>query len=99
LKADEAAGFLGRIEAEYEITDAAGTIYLGQAREALARLRQAQAIVDAEAIVIRDRFGQAKQIPASRTERDARNQPMTALAALHLDLEPLRDRPGRPPGK
>jgi glutathione S-transferase len=45
-----------------------------------------------------DRFGQPKPHPLLATERDARAQFLAALKALNLDLEPLRDRVGRPGG-
>jgi hypothetical protein len=49
-------------------------------------------------MTVADRFGQPKVHPAVLIERDARGQMLAALRDLHLDLEPLRDRPGRPAG-
>jgi hypothetical protein len=48
--------------------------------------------------VVEDRYGQVKVNPACVLEKDARNGFLAALRALHLDIEPLRDRPGRPMG-
>jgi len=50
-----------------------------------------------EGIVIRDRFGQKKQHPATLVERDAKMALVRNLKALNLDLEPL-NLPGRPHG-
>jgi len=84
---DEAAGFYARLAKEYGIIDAGGLALLGQACEALDRLRQAQAILVEEGIIYRDRFGQPHQHPASLSERDARNQLLKALSMLNLDVE------------
>jgi hypothetical protein len=46
-----------------------------------------------------DRFDVMKPHPLLAAERDARSQFLQGLKSLNLDLEPLRDRPGRPPGK
>jgi hypothetical protein len=74
-------------------------LILRQAQEALTRLREAQAILAIEGCVIRDRFGSPKQHPATLVERDSRSALLQAIASLHLDLEPLRDKPGRPSGR
>ena len=47
---------------------------------------------------MRDRYGQLKAHPAVNIERDARAAMLAALKAMNLDVEPLRDRPGRPGG-
>ena len=86
------------IEAEYGIEDAGGLLVLQSACEAFDRMRQAQAILAAEGLVTRDRFGQAKVHPAAIVERDSRAQLLAAIKQLNLDLEPLKDRPGRPMG-
>jgi len=86
------------IEAEYGIEDAGGLLVLQSACEAFDRMRQAQAILAAEGLVTRDRFGQAKVHPAAIVERDSRAQMLAAIKQLNLDLEPLKDRPGRPMG-
>jgi len=50
-------------------------------------------------MTLSDRWGQLKINPLCAVERDARAQFMAAMKALNLDLEPLRDKPGRPPGR
>jgi hypothetical protein len=96
---DEAADLLGKIERDYLIDDPAGQLILRQAREALGRLREAQEIIKIEGCVIRDRFRQPKQHPATLIERDSRSALLQAIASLHLDIEPLKDMAGRPPGR
>jgi hypothetical protein len=60
-------------------------------------MRESQRLLAAEGLVVRDRWGQAKPHPAAAIERDSRAAWLRGLAALGLDLEPLRDGPGRPP--
>jgi hypothetical protein len=96
---DEAIELLKKIGDDYQITDPSGLLILGQAHEAVGRLREAQAILAAEGCIVRDRFNQPKQHPATLIERDSRSALLQAIASLHLDLEPLRDQAGRPPGK
>lgn len=60
------------------------------------RLVQARKLLDAEGIVTRDRFGQARPHPAVAIERDARTQ----LARLYRELRLGDDGPApdvRPP--
>ena len=84
---------------EYEITDAAGRLLLATALEAFDRMKAAGAVLDAEGVTFTDRYGQARPHPAATVEANSRSQMMTALTKLNLDLEPLRDRVGRPGGK
>jgi phage terminase small subunit len=79
--------------------DAAAMVLLDAACTALMRIRQAQALIAADGIVSTDRFGQAKPHPAVLVERDSKATLLQSLKALNLDLEPLRDKPGRPPGR
>jgi hypothetical protein len=71
---------------------------LDQACRAKMRVREAQALLTRDGLVITDRFGQPKPHPAAALERDAKQTLLRNLRALNLDLEPLRDRPGRPGG-
>ncbi len=96
---DEAIKLLNQIESDYQITDPAGLLILAQAHEAVTRLREAQAIIFTEGCIVRDRFKQPKQHPATLIERDSRSALLQAIASLHLDIEPLRNEAGRPPGR
>jgi len=60
-------------------------------------MRDAQALIKAEGMVISDRFGQKKQHPATIIERDAKQTLLRHWKALGLDLEPILQ-PGRPSG-
>jgi P27 family predicted phage terminase small subunit len=93
----EAKGWWTRLQTEFGIEDPAGLMILGSAAEALTRMRQAQAVIAKEGLVLQDRFGQSVAHPATRIERDGRAQMLACLRELHLDVEPVR-RPGRPDG-
>jgi hypothetical protein len=47
-------------------------------------------------MMFNDRFGAPKPHPLLPIERDSRQAFLAGMKALNLDLEPLRDRPGRP---
>lgn len=66
--------------------------------EAFDRMRECQATIKSDGPMIKDRFEQPKAHPLLPVERDARAQMLAALKAINLDLEPLRDGPGRPSG-
>ena len=51
----------------------------------------------ADGITITDRFDQVKPHPATVIERDSKLTLLRHVKALGLDLEPLHDKPGRPP--
>jgi P27 family predicted phage terminase small subunit len=80
------------IVAQYRIHDAAGLALVTAAAEALDRIREAQAAIRQHGALVPDRYGVPKQNPACLLERDARAGMLSALRALNLDLEPLRDR-------
>jgi P27 family predicted phage terminase small subunit len=94
----EAKGWWAAIVAEYEITDAAGLLLLQAAAEAFDRVRECQRAIADDGMVSVGSKRQSRAHPLLAVERDARAQMLSALKALNLDLEPLRDRPGRPPG-
>lgn len=87
------------IVSEYRIDDAHGLHLLKTAMECNDRMRQAMEHIKKNGAVIADKFGQFKPNPSTVIERDSRSAMLSALRALNLDLEPLRDRPGRPGGK
>jgi P27 family predicted phage terminase small subunit len=84
---------------EYALDDVAALAILTAGLEAFDRMGAAKALLDADGPVVTDRWGQRKVHPAATVERDSRAAWMSALKALNLDLEPLRDGPGRPQGR
>lgn len=94
----EAAEWWKNLQGEYGIDDRAGCLLLQTALEAFDRMRECQATIKQDGATVLDRFEQAKPHPLLATERDARAQMLAALKALNLDIEPLRDGPGRPSG-
>lgn len=101
--ADDLPEVEARLEAkiikEYGIDDAAGLAILRQAMRAHERARTAREQIAQEGATQVDRWGQVKPHPLLAAERDGRSQFFLGLKQLNLDLEPLRDGPGRPPGR
>ena len=95
----EARNWWAKLQEDFDIADTAGILILTTAAEAFDRMRQAQATIAEEGAVVRDRFDQPKSHPATVAERDSRAAMLAALKALNLDLEPLKERPGRPAGR
>ncbi|MEI6610990.1 MAG: P27 family phage terminase small subunit [Deltaproteobacteria bacterium] len=95
----EAKQIWKEILAEYSINDAAGLRILQVALEAFDRAQAARAAVDKVGLMVIDKAGQVKSHPLLPIERDSRAAFLSGLKSLNLDLEPLRDRPGRPGGK
>ena len=89
--------WFSRLTTEFEIEDQAGLLLLETAMRAYDRAETARALLERDGVTIADRWGQVKPHPAAAIERDARSGLLAALKALNLDVEPLRDRPGRPP--
>ena len=94
----EAKRWQAKLTREYDIGDEAGLLILQTSLEAFDRMREAQQQVAADRVSFRDRFGQVKAHPLLTVERDARAAFLAGLRSLNLDLEPLHDGPGRPPG-
>lgn len=94
----EAQGWWRSIVAEYQISDGAGLLLLQSALEAFDRVRAAQVAIAADGLVQRGSKRQPRAHPLLTVERDARAAMLASLKALNLDLEPLRDRPGRSGG-
>jgi phage terminase small subunit len=82
---------------EYSLDDAAGLRILRSALESLDRAEAAREAIERDGLLIRDRWGQDKVNPLCAVERDARSSFLHAMKALCLDIEPLRDKVGRPP--
>ena len=61
-------------------------LLFGDGLAALDRVREAQAILKREGIVVKDRFGQARTHPAVAIERDARGAMLRAIRACGLDF-------------
>jgi hypothetical protein len=96
LGADGLALWQG-IRNEYGIDDSAGLELLRHAAEAADRIASVRRQIDesGELLVIK---GIPRVNPLCAVERDQRAALVRCLRNLNLDLEPLRDRPGRPPG-
>ena len=77
---------------QYRVRDAAGVALVTTAAEALDRIHEAQAAIRKHGALVADRYGALKQNPACFLGGDARAGMLSALRALNLDLEPLRDR-------
>jgi phage terminase small subunit len=67
--------------------------------QAFDRMHEARDLIAKHGAVTLDRFEQLRPNPATTIERDSRAAMLSALKALNLDIEPLRDGVGRPPGR
>ena len=84
---------------EYQIDDPGGLAILQTGLEAFDRAAEARQAIDTDGMTIIDRFGIKKPHPLLACERDARAQFLQAIKQLNLDIEPLKDRSGRPAGR
>lgn len=91
----EALEFWNDVQREYAVDDAAGRRLLLTACQSLARMHEAQKLIEKHGVVVKDRFGQLVRNPACTVERDARSAMLAALKALNLDVAPP-GKPGRP---
>ena len=92
----DAKTFYDDLIGEYGISDPAGLRLAQTAAEAMSRMRNCQASIEELGELMTDRSGGYKQHPLIPAERDARAAMLSALKALNLDVEPLKE-PGRPP--
>ena len=83
------------ITAEWSL-DPPAMLILNAAMESYDRMKEAQAVVNAEGLLTTDRFGQQRPHPATLIERDSRQAMERALKSLNLDIEPI-GAVGRPP--
>ena len=100
--APEHLGAAGRelwssIQESYAISDPGGMALLQQAAEAADRIASVRRQIDeqGELLVIKNI---PRVNPLCAVERDQRAALVRCLRNLNLDIEPLRDRPGRPEG-
>src|SRR5262245_28418530 len=84
------------LQEEYAITDRGGLAYLVSVCRAEDDIQRMRAIVATDGDVVEDRFKQKQPHPLLAAIRGAEQVKRQALAGLRLDVEPLRDRPGRP---
>mgnify|MGYP006442489863 CR=1 FL=1 len=92
----EATEIYEAIKDEYGIDDRGGLLLLKQAFECYDEMRKAQKAIEKNGITFTDRFGQTKPNPAQKVVKDSRNQMLKCIKDLNLDIEPLKDGPGRP---
>lgn len=83
---------------ENDFGDTAGQLLLEAGLAARDRWEGARRLIAREGVVVTDRFGGKRAHPAVAIERDSKSTMVRCFKQLHLDLEPLRDAPGRPPG-
>jgi len=88
-----------KLHSEYDLGDGAALLLLETALQAFDRMHEARDLITKHGAVTSDRFGQLRPNPATTIERDSRAAMLSALKALNLDLEPLQDGAGRPPGR
>jgi phage terminase small subunit len=94
----ESRAEVNRLAKEYGIDDTGGQLLLQSFADADTTERNGQDKINKEGMTCMDRFGQVKAHPLLCVIRDARAQKLMILKQLNLDLEPLRDGVGRPPG-
>jgi P27 family predicted phage terminase small subunit len=95
----EAKKLWRKLNEEFDLSDSASQILLESVCSAMDRWQGARKILARDGPTINDRWGTKKVHPCVAVERDAKSTMRAALHELHLDLEPLQERPGRPPGR
>jgi len=88
-----------KIISTYCIKDEAGLKILRATCEAFDRAQGAREQIDRDGLTFHDDKGKIKSHPLLPVERDNRAAFLAGFRHLNLDLEPLRDGPGRPGGK
>jgi len=92
----EAKKLWSALREDYQIEDALGLNYLTMALRHWEEMMAARAVVEREGFTVTDRYGQTKSHPAMKVVHEASAASRACLKCLNLDIEPLRDRPGRP---
>jgi hypothetical protein len=85
------------IQASYAIADPGGLALLQQAAEAADRIASVRRQIDEQGELLAIK-GIPRVNPLCAVERDQRAALVRCSRNLNLDIEPLRDRPGRPEG-
>ena len=98
LRTRDARAAWREIVVAYSLDDAAGLMLLESALLAYERMHEARQIIDRDGLLVTGMGGATKQNPCVAIERDSRAGMLAALKSLNLDLEPLRDKLGRPGG-
>jgi hypothetical protein len=86
------------IQLEYGINDPGGLAHLITSCRVEDDLQRMRAIVARDGDTLNDRFGQKREHPLLAAIRGLEAVKRQALKSLNLDIEPLRDKPGRPGG-
>ena len=94
--AEHGGSLWNRVMTEYQIEDVAGRELLALACQQLDRAEALKAQIDVEGEIIQTRNG-PKEHPALRHELAGRAFVAKTLLRLGLNVEPLHQRPGRPP--
>lgn len=81
---------------EYQIDEPHTLAILRTALEAWDTMMAARELIREGGILVQDRFEQLKKNPLLDVERDCRRQFYDGMRMLNLDIEPLREAPGRP---
>jgi P27 family predicted phage terminase small subunit len=84
---------------EFDLCDMAGQKILAAALEAFDRAAAARQAIDRDGMTVLDKSNQIKPHPLLACERDSRAAFLAGLKALNLDLEPVKNGPGRPSGR
>lgn len=87
--------FWKKVLNDFEIEDGHHLMLLENACQCLDRIDEAQAEIEKEGAYFTDRFGQPKEHPAHKTERDNKILFARLVRELNLDIEPPRE--SRPP--
>jgi hypothetical protein len=87
------------IQELYRIDDPGGLSHLLTACRSEDDIARMRATVEKDGDTMEDRFKQKREHPLLAAIRGAEGVKRAALKSLNLDIEPLRDRPGRPGGR
>jgi len=85
-----------KIQKEYGIEDSYGLYLLDRLEEDHGLLLELQRSIKKQGLITLDRYGAERPNPLLATLKDTKSRILATLKQLNLDLEPLRDGPGRP---